>query len=216
MLKYKEGKNGEDFNKNDFEIAFWVCFWNDKAKLGLDTEGCVELANQIKAITYFESTAGYNTTAETEGLMGVNDLGNRVKQMGWVNKDFKTQMNVNDNKGVKAGIQASLYVGIAHYLMSITGYNYGNQSFSNWLSKSENERSSYFQTDKYAIWAGAYGGPNDFVKIYFGVLTSKLEPTGKQLPSNWAVINPYGNAVDDLATKGKYIGSDHTEKSCLP
>jgi len=215
MQKYKES-GGVDLNKYDFEIAFWSCYWNDKAKLGLEGADLVGFANEMKAITYFESTCGANPKAENEGLMGMQDHGNLVRSKGWVNKNFNVQMNTNDNKGIKAGIQASLYMGIAHYLLTVAGYNYGDQSYDNWMTKSQATRSSFFTSDKYAIWACAYGGPNDFVKIYYGVMKLDRTKTGKELPKDWAVGNPYGNAVHDLATKGEFVDQSHNKVRLLP
>ncbi|HRV74939.1 MAG TPA: RHS repeat-associated core domain-containing protein [Caldisericia bacterium] len=51
MQKYDQDK----YNEYDFEIAFWVSYWNDKAKLGLTNDQKLELANWIKATAYIDS-----------------------------------------------------------------------------------------------------------------------------------------------------------------
>ena len=241
----KMRKYGDGLDEYDTSIAFWAQYWNDKAKLGLSGNDFIGFANEIKAITYFESTCGTNTDIENEGPMGVStDL---ARANGWVSKDFKflsDRGNFSNNKGAIVNmnkflekIEAGLYEGIAYYLTTAGGNIAGQNTFDGFMKLTQGQRTAIFQPSNYARIAMSYGQCNLFTSRSLGYAKiengqwvtdiEKIKRDFKQLPGEkdtweqkwnkyWTSRNPYGNAVHELATKGSYIGVDHERHSLLP
>ncbi|MCE5176310.1 MAG: RHS repeat-associated core domain-containing protein [Caldisericales bacterium] len=210
MQKYVSNQNDD----LDFSIAFWACYWNDKAKLGLNTEGCIELANWIKGITYVESSYGTNRSekAQYEGLMGVegNTLADAIKT-GYVDKSFMGKLEVvgydkNNNPiyGYKNGAKlwgedrnynASLYAGIACFIKQVGAKTegVGVQNFTDFKRLIQGKlNASGGNLDNYARAMTSYGGFNGFVQNYYEGASTR----------NWENDNPYGNAIKDIVNKG--------------
>jgi len=232
MRKYNGEPGDEDkYNKYDFKIAFWICYWNDKAKLGLDTTNAkVGLANEIKAICYIESGVGNNKNAIRDGIMQTNafDLLDSEKWFTGLDTDILRNMDVN-----KGGfdIDHGLIAGIAHFLFTAGGKGGAGNSLSE-VQAWENS-GDWIKNNLASISAG-YGGGNAFVgnwfvamgydptvdeynspvhieyrnggKVYIpNHLYGKDPDTGERyIKRRWETIaSPYGAQVHRLATTGK-------------
>ncbi len=115
MQKYNP--SGEhDNNQYDLKIAFWTCYWNDKAKLGLEGKGLVSLANLMKGICYMETECGL-LGHEHEGLLQVSTFG-YMSELGYVSNDFFKKWNGKLGTDANAGI----FAGIGHWMMDYSGY----------------------------------------------------------------------------------------------
>ena len=216
MQKYQEKQN----DTLDESIAFWSCWWNDKAGLGLNTDGCIELANFVKGITYIETSYGndYSAKSKTDGLMQVEaDTLHDAIQTGYVDKSFNDiiEKSYVDKNGVqhyryKKGkglwidqnnFNASLYAGIGCFLKQVGGKIIGDvqnlTDLTNLIKGKLNPSGG--NLSHYSAALTAYGGPNGFVLHYFGV-SSEAELRNKY--PNWETTNPYGNAVVDIITTG--------------
>ncbi len=187
MRKYKKGSNGEDYNKYDFEFAFWTCFWNDKAKIGLSSDDKLEFANQMKAISYFESKVGYQSGFTDDGLMQVESLSlltAKNKKEG-VQDEYKTWIAVDDNGNAKIGnrdykaedydVNGDIMAGIAFFLLTAGGKHgdlsnpevdkYGNSGTLNGFIHNHDSRSVVMNNIESVT--GAYGGGNTYDAVWF-------------------------------------------------
>jgi len=154
--------------------------------------------------------------------MGVStDL---ARANGWVSSDFKTlkqrgratdpvTMKITNMGKFFEKIQAGLYEGIAYYLTTAASKFGGDRYFKGYMGLTQEQRTAIFQPNHYAEIAKSYGGPNGFVQHYYGV--DSVAALVNEHPE-WETENPYGNAVHNLATKGRYIGQDRKEHSLLP
>jgi hypothetical protein len=220
-------KWGKGLDKNDMEIAFMVVLWNDKSKLGLSMDGnekvigLVGLAMIVKSITYLESTCGLNTSdkARAEGLMGVESATvDKLKNTGWVIPG----MNMDFVKSGRSGVLGSLYQGIGVFLSTtvVKAPGFPNTTLSGFQSMTEEQREALLTPKNVKSGLMGYAGTNGFVIDYFK----------NRYPNNWRKylsettikpengkpyvvvtmteagmdINPYGNAVWDMATTGSY------------
>jgi hypothetical protein len=210
MLEFEGIENNDEL---DFSIAFWVCYWNDKAGLGLNMGGLVELAKFIQGIAYVESTYGTDRSekAKQEGLMGVeaNTLRNAIDN-GWAPKALESEIysykdsNNNTQWAYKNGkglwqdgqnYNASLMAGIGIFLKCMGTHinGVGNRNLENFRKLIPGKLNpDGGNLDSYAKAMTAYGGNNGFVQNYFG---------GK-VDDNWVAVNPYGNGVKSIVENG--------------
>jgi len=207
MQKYTNQK--DDLDRS---IAFWTCLWNDKAGLGLNTDGCIELANFVKGITYIETGYGnYSDKGKTDGLMQVEAKTlNDAIQTGYVDKSFSSLIYQHKNKkgelvwdyvegkGLwtdQSDFNASLYAGIGCFLKQVGGKIMGGVQNLTDLTKSIKGKlnPSGGNLDYYSKAMTAYGGYNGFVIDYYDDGRSD---------EHWVTENPYGNAIVDIVTKG--------------
>ncbi|HOO97893.1 MAG TPA: RHS repeat-associated core domain-containing protein [Caldisericia bacterium] len=212
----------------NMHIAFWTCYWNDKASLGLDTTGKTELANYIKGITYIESKAGTMVGTEeqkkkllSDGIMQVElDTLEDAKDYGYVSQDFF------DNWGNKLGhsLDAGLFAGIAVFMACLSK----NLRDDGWTWTTFDEFKT-FANDKlnasgnlafFAQGAHTYAGPNGFVANYLGIDQDTMNSlSDKFIQANYDLYmntNPYGNQIANLVRNGSYNEKADGSKPVIP
>jgi len=152
-------KYGGTDDKYDMKIAFWTCYWNDKAKLGLEGTELVSMANLMKGIMYEESTMGA-TAHHNEGLMQVNTFG-AMSETHWVEDGFYKKWNGRLGEDDNAGI----YAGIAHWCMDYSGFAFGpdqlNRDFNDFIGDIKSGKNPIHNK---SIWKKAtyrYGAGSD-------------------------------------------------------
>jgi hypothetical protein len=170
MEKYKNGSGGRDYNKCDFKFAFWTCYWNDKAKLGLNTEGCVNMANWMKGIAYLETHV--NSNEKGDGIMQVEYATlDTVAGKGYFSSKF-----LESNREKKGGNwvcdlgdpNAGIYAGIGVWVANLSAWQgpendmfTGIQNLQSWIGNRTDKNgkvgAALVSDLRYIYACGSYG-----------------------------------------------------------
>lgn len=213
MQKYKSGSGGEDYNQYDRQFAFWTCYWNDKAKLGLSSEECINTANWMKATAFIETEMYYGADPygkhKTDGIMQVEGPTLKVaKDLGYITKGFFT----NYSNKLGGNINAALYAGIGVWVMCLSAWQgtdggmatpinesktefYQYKKLDDWLSQRRQKNGGYKKVligdERYKHASDTYGGAG-YNKNHENVQSLK-DP----------VFRPYSVAIHKLLAEGR-------------
>ncbi|MBP6927728.1 MAG: hypothetical protein KBC08_05430, partial [Caldisericia bacterium] len=119
MQKYKN----ENYNKNDMKFAFWTCFWNDRAKLGLNTDGCINMANWMKATAYLETHINPKSSSNNDGIMQVEKgTAEILKGLKYFSQKFIDNHTDKNGHWDITDLNAGIYAGIGVWVGCLSAW----------------------------------------------------------------------------------------------